>query len=100
MRISDWSSDVCSSDLGQPAGIRLGVRLGYASGQLGCSDCTETGLGLDFYWRRQSKSSPSTNQIQTLSAWRSEADPKLTPRGSTADTGRSRLFMGLRNNPE
>src|SRR3546814_20702500 len=76
MRISDWSSDVCSSDLGQPAGIRLGVRLGYASGQLGCSDCTETGLGLDFYWRRQSKSSPSTNQIQTLSAWRSEADPK------------------------
>src|SRR3546814_9873022 len=28
LRISDWSSDVCSSDLPQPIGLRLGARGG------------------------------------------------------------------------
>lgn len=65
---------------------RVGVSLGYASGRLRYSDCTATGLGLDFYWRRQSKSSPSTNRIDTLSAWRSEANSELTPRGNTVCT--------------
>src|SRR3546814_12776549 len=29
MRISDWSSDVCSSDLGQPWGVRAMVPTGF-----------------------------------------------------------------------
>src|SRR3546814_9221974 len=34
MRISDWSSDVCSSDLSLPHGADLRVRLAHSAGQL------------------------------------------------------------------
>src|SRR3546814_17164083 len=39
MRISDWSSDVCSSDLAAPARVcclTLWIWKGYAGGGLGC----------------------------------------------------------------
>src|SRR3546814_10953280 len=34
MRISDWSSDVCSSDLSLPHGADLRVRFAHSAGQL------------------------------------------------------------------
>src|SRR3546814_1365405 len=67
MRISDWSSDVCSSDLAQPVrggllglGIRVRQRLCHQSDGLGCTDLRQGVQRLRSEERRVGKECVST----------------------------------------
>src|SRR3546814_17655381 len=70
MRISDWSSDVCSSDLKQPRGERTGC--GHGLLRLRLAMTANTGRHL----RYGSDSSPP---LVTLSPWRKEQQTEKDP---------------------
>src|SRR3546814_20961131 len=74
MRISDWSSDVCSSDLCEAAALAQSGACGHAASGHGGSLVRSAGAALDTQKRGDESSDSNFHSSRSVCALRAEAE--------------------------